>query len=37
MARRVNLPRTEYEQELLDIGGEQWGAYENTFIPIEDA
>lgn len=37
MARKVNLPRTEYEQELLDIGGEQWGAYENTFIPIEDA
>lgn len=37
MARRVELPQTEFEKELLGIGGEQWDLYENTFIPIEDA
>ncbi len=36
MARRVELPRTEYEQELLDMSGEQRSLYESTFLPIED-
>lgn len=37
MARRVELPRTEFEQTLLDIGGEQRSLYDDAFIPIEDA
>jgi len=33
----IELPRTEYEKTLLGISGDQWGIYEDTFIPIEDA
>lgn len=37
MSRVVELPRTEFEQSLLDISDDQWDLYESMFIPIEDA
>lgn len=37
MSRKVTLPQTEAEKKLLEISKEQWGQYQNLFVPLEDS